>query len=115
MSRKSAPWQIWMADFAPALGSEQASHRPVVVVSSPFFASFPTATAIVVPLSIQDRGLPHHVPVVPAHSGLNHPSWARTDEVRTISEQRLTGRSLGTVTDNEAANIRAYLRLMLDI
>lgn len=115
MSHKSAPWQVWMADLSPVIGSEQAGRRPVVVVSSPFLASFPTVMAIVVPLTTQDRGLPHHVPVTSAQSGLNRPGWARTDGVRTISEQRLTGRPLGTVTDKEAADIRAYLRLMLDI
>ncbi len=105
-----------MADFSPVPGSEQASRRrPVVVVSSPFFASFPTATAIVVLLTTQDCGLPHHVSVTSAQAGLDHPSWACTDDVRTIGEQRLTGRPLGTVTDREAADIRAYLRLMLDI
>ncbi|MGW2547489.1 type II toxin-antitoxin system PemK/MazF family toxin [Kitasatospora sp. NPDC001574] len=116
MSRKSAPWQVWMADLSPVIGSEQAGRRPVVVVSSPLFAAFPTAMAIVVPLTTQHRGLPHHVPVTSTQSGLNRPSWARTDDVRTISEQRLTGsRPLGTVTDKEAADIRTYLRLMLDI
>ena len=116
MSRKSAPWQVWMADLSPVIGSEQAGRRPVVVVSSPLFASFPTAMAIVVPLTTADRGLPHHVPVTSTQCGLNRPSWARTDDLRTISEQRLTGnRPLGTVTDKEAADIRTYLRLMLDI
>ncbi|MFF2123580.1 type II toxin-antitoxin system PemK/MazF family toxin [Kitasatospora sp. NPDC058184] len=116
MSRKSAPWQVWMADLSPVIGSEQAGRRPCVVVSSPLFASFPTAMAIVVPLTTQDRGLPHHVPVTSSRSGLNRPSWARTDDLRTISEQRLIGsRPLGTVTDKEADEIRTYLRLMIDL
>ena len=115
MSRKSAPWQVWMADLSPVVGSEQAGRRPVVLVSSPFFTSFPTAMAIIVPLTTADRGLPHHVAVSPAASGVHRPSWARTDDVRTISEQRLIGAPIGTVTDKEAAEIRVWLRLMLDI
>ncbi|MFJ1708701.1 type II toxin-antitoxin system PemK/MazF family toxin [Kitasatospora sp. NPDC088346] len=116
MSRKSAPWQVWTADLSPVIGFEQAGRRPVVVVSSPLFAAFPTAMAIVVPLTTQDRGLPHHVPVISPRSGLNRPSWARTDDVRTISEQRLIGsRPLGTVTDKEADEIRTYLRMMIDL
>ncbi|MFI6850024.1 type II toxin-antitoxin system PemK/MazF family toxin [Kitasatospora sp. NPDC050467] len=68
------------------------------------------------PLSAQDRGLPHHVPVSSSRSGLNRPSWARTDDIRTISEQRLIGsRPLGTVTDKEAKEIRTYLRMMTDL
>ena len=87
----------------------------MVVVSSPFFASFPTAMAIVVPLTTRDRGLPHHVPITSAAAGLKRPSWARTDDVRTISEQRLTGSPLGSVDVEEIAEIRAWLRLMLDV
>lgn len=115
MSRKSAPWQVWMADLSPVVGSEQSGSRPVVIVNSPFYASFPTPMTIVVPLTSQDRGLPHHVPVSSPQSGLRRQSWARTDDIRAISERRLTGRPLGTVSDKEAADIRTYLRLMLDI
>ncbi|MFE3199774.1 type II toxin-antitoxin system PemK/MazF family toxin [Embleya sp. NPDC059237] len=104
-----------MADLAPVIGSEQSGRRPVVVVNSPFYASFPIAMAIIVPLTTQDRGLPHHVPVSSPQSGLRRPSWARTDDVRAISEQRLIGRPLGSVGDKEAEEIRTYLRLMLDV
>ena len=104
-----------MAELAPVIGSEQSGRRPVVIVNSPFYASFPILMAIVVPLTTQDRGLPHHVPVSSPGSGLRRVSWARTDEVRAISEQRLTGRSLGSVSAKETDDIRTYLRLMLDI
>lgn len=87
----------------------------MVVVSSPLFAEFPTEMAIVVPLTTRSRGLPHHVAVAPEGSGLQRPSWARTDDIRTISEQRLIGRPLGKVSDKEAEDIRVYLRLMIDI
>jgi len=115
MSRKSAPWQVWMVDLAPTIGAEQSGRRPAVVVSSPFFAAFPTAMALVVPLTTRDRGLPHHVGVASAQSGLHQPSWARTDDLRSISEQRLLGAHLGSVSDDEAAEIRMWLRLMLDL
>ncbi|GCE01340.1 type II toxin-antitoxin system PemK/MazF family toxin [Embleya hyalina] len=95
-----------MADLAPVIGSEQSGRRPVVVVNSPFYTSF---------LTTRDRGLPHHVPVSSPQSGLRHPSRARTDDVRTMSEQRLVGRPPGSVGDKEAEEIRAYVRLMSDI
>jgi mRNA interferase MazF len=86
-----------------------------VVVNSPFYASLPIAMAIVVPLPRQDHGLPHHVPVSSPQSGLHRPSWARTDDVRAISENRLVGRPLRTVIDKEINQLRTYLRLMLDL
>jgi mRNA interferase MazF len=104
-----------MADLSPIIGSEQSGRRPVVIVNSPFYASFPISMVIVVPLTTQDRGLPHHVLMSSAQSGLHRQSWARTEDVRAISELRLTGRQLGSASDKEADDIRTYLRLMLDI
>jgi mRNA interferase MazF len=114
VSRKSSPWEVWFADLDPVVGSEQGRKRPVVIVSSRLFAAFPTAMAIVVPLSSVDRGLPHHVPVSSPESGLDRVSWARVDDVRSLSERRL-GRKLGVVAEKEAAAIRGQLRLMIDL
>ena len=69
-----------------------------------------------VPLTTVDRGLPHHVPIVSASSGLDRPSWARTDDVRAISEQRfVSGCPLGILSESEREAVRAQLRLMIDI
>jgi mRNA interferase MazF len=55
------------------------------------------------------------VPVASPQSGLHRQSWARTEEVRAISEQRLIGLPLGSVSAKETDEIRTYLRLMLDL
>lgn len=115
MSRLARPWQVWYADLSPVIGSEQAGRRPVLVVASPTHAAFPIPMTIVVPLTTKTRGLDHHVPITSRESGLDRPSWARTDDVRSISEQRLIGSPLGVVTDKEKQEVRRYLRLMLDL
>jgi mRNA interferase MazF len=115
MSQKSAPWQVWLVDLSPVIGAEQAGPRPAVVVSSPFFCLLPDRDGDRRPGSTRHRGLPHHVAVSAGQSGVRQPSWARTDDVRSVSEQRLIGAALGTVTDDEAAEIRTWLRLMVDI
>jgi len=71
---------------------------------------------IVVPLTTVDRGLPHHVFVGSASSGLDRPSWARTEDIRAISEQRFTSRRpLGVLSQAEREAVQAQLRLMIDI
>jgi mRNA interferase MazF len=71
--------------------------------------------AIVVPLTTVDRGLPHHVAIGTTPSGLERPSWARTEDVRAISEQRLSRSGpLGVVAADERDAIRGQLRLMID-
>jgi predicted nuclease of predicted toxin-antitoxin system len=58
----------------------------------------------------------HHVPISSASAGLESPSWARTDDIRGISEQRLTShRPLGALSHDEREAVRAQLRLMIDI
>lgn len=116
MSKLARPWQVWLADLAPTVGSEQRGRRPCVVVSSTLHCAFPISMVIVVPLTTVDRGLPHHVPIGSVFSGLDRPSWARTEDVRAISEQRFaSGRPLGVVSASERDAVREHLRLMIDI
>jgi mRNA interferase MazF len=86
-----------------------------VVVSSSLHCAFPIVTVIIVPLTTVDRGLPHHVPVAPEPAGLERLSWARTDDVRAISERRfVAGRPLGVLSPPERDAVRSQLRLMID-
>lgn len=115
MSRLARPWQVWAADLSPTSGNEQGGHRPCVVVSSSLHCAFPIAMAIVVPLTTVDRGLPHHVPVNSASSGVETPSFARTDDIRAISERRFTSRRpMGVLSADERDAVKSQLRLMID-
>jgi mRNA interferase MazF len=90
--------------------------RPAVVVASELHCRFPIAMTIVVPLTTRDRGLPHHTLIDSPESGLSRSSWARTEDIATISALRLTGRRpLGRLTDAEADNLRRWLRRMIDV
>lgn len=103
-----------MIDFGEPVGSEQGGRRPGVVVASDLHAAFPIALTLVLPLTTRDRGLPHHVPVTSASSGLDRPSFARTEEITAVSERRLIGtRPLGYVDRTEAARIREMLHRMI--
>jgi mRNA interferase MazF len=106
---------VWTANLSPQLGNEQAGHRPCVVVSSSLHCAFPIPMAIVVPLTTVDRGLPHHVPINSASSGVEAPSFARTDDIRAISERRFTSRRpMGVLSSQEREAVKSQLRLMID-
>jgi len=109
-----APWQVWLVDFGQPLGSEQGGLRPAVVVASELHCRFPIDMTLVVPLTTRDRGLPHHVLINSTESGLNRPSWARTEDITAISTVRLGGRRpLGRLADAEAAAMGRWLRRMV--
>ena len=68
------------------------------------------------PLTTRDRGLPHHVRIASPESGLDRPSWARTEDVTAASTERLTGaRPLGRLTAAETDGVRRWLRRMIDL
>ena len=115
MSRRVQPGQVWLVDLGTPTGSEQAGRRPAVVVGSALHCSFPIDTALVAPCTSVDRGLPHHVPIDWKSAGLDRPTWVRTEDLRSISERRLTARGPhGQLTDGDLVEVRRFLRLMID-
>jgi len=111
---KTMPWQLWVVDFGVPLGHEQAGVRPVIVVGSPGHCALAIDVMLVVPLTTRDRGLRHHVRIDSESSGLHRPSWARTEEVRTISTERLTQSApIGKASAEEIDELRKWLRAMV--
>jgi len=105
---------VWLADFGKPAGSEQGGRRPAVIVGSEDHCRFPIDVALVVPLSTRDRGLPHHVPIRSPQSGLNRPSWARTEDIRAVSTVRFTRPvPLGRLSDSEIQQVRVWVHRML--
>lgn len=109
-----SPWQVWPVDLGAPIGSEQGGRRPVVVVGSEDHCRFPIEMALVIPLTTRYRGLPHHVAISSADSGLDQPSWARTDDIRAVSQQRfLRWEPLGRLSQLEREQVRDWMRRML--
>jgi len=85
---------IWMVDWNPARGSEQAGFRPGVIIQCDAGNQAPGArTTILVPLTTQGRPFSFYVPVPagPA-TGLKAPSWANCTQVFTVDRNRLRSR-----------------------
>ena len=105
------PWRrgsvLW-ATLDPASGREQARRRPVVVVASDDYLEVVTALMIVVPVTTVDRGWPSHV-LLGGTTGLDRPSWAMTEQPRTIDRGRVRSVA-GQVDAATEAAIDLYLR-----
>lgn len=69
---------------------------------------------IVVPTTTAARGLPSHVEIDPTDSGLDEMTYAKCEDVKSVSEQRLIGR-LGAVNDEAVFQIDRGLRFLLDL
>lgn len=106
--------EVWLVDLSPTRGHEQAGRRPAVVVSTDAFNHGPAGLVVVLPLTTTQRGTPLHVPIEPPCGGVSRPSYAKCEDVRSISTNRLAER-WGTLDDETMALIEDRLRILLDL
>jgi mRNA interferase MazF len=105
---------IWLVAFGEPVGREQAGRRPAVVVSATLLNDGASGVVIVVPLTTTRRGLPSHVEVDVGSSGLDHASYAKCEDVKSISVERLVAR-LGDAGSDAVFEVSKVLRFLLDV
>jgi mRNA interferase MazF len=106
--------EIWIVDFGVPLGREQSGRRPAVVVSADRLNDGPAGLVIVVPCTTAARGLPSHVELDPVRSGLDQISYAKCEDMKSISIERLVGRT-GTAGSDAMCSIGRAVRFLLDL
>ena len=106
--------EVWLVDFGDPVGREQSGNRPAVIVSADALNDSPAGVVVVVPITTAYRGLPSHIEIDQGGSGLDEVSYAKCEDVKSISEQRLIAR-LGTVGDDVVFQAARALRFLLDL
>jgi mRNA interferase MazF len=105
---------VWLVDFGDPVGREQSGRRPALVVSADGLNESRAGVVIVVPITTTFRRLPSHVEVDLDGSGLDEVSYAKCEDVKSVSERRLVG-LLGAVNDEVTFQIAHALRFLLDL
>lgn len=106
--------EIWLVDLNPTRGHEQAGMRPGLVVSVDEFNHGPAGLVLIVPLTTRARGIPLHVPVRPPEGGVREPSFAKCEDIRSVSTERLA-EQWGAVAPRTLAAVQDRLRVLLDL
>lgn len=106
--------EVWLVDFGEPIGREQSGRRPAVIVSADPLNESRAGVVVVVPITTTYRGLPSHVEIDQASSGLDELSYAKCEDVKSISEQRLIGR-LGVAGNEVMFQVSRALRFLLDL
>ncbi len=106
--------EIWLTDFGEPVGREQAGRRPGVIVSADRLNESPAGAVIAVPCTSSARGLPSHVELDRARSGLDEVSYAKCEDVQSISEHRLVAR-LGEADSGSMFEISRTLAYLFDL
>jgi mRNA interferase MazF len=74
----------------------------------------PAGVLLVVPVTSTRRDLPSHVEIQPGESGLDRPSYAKCEDVKSISEGRLIDR-LGVASPEPLFEIGRVLRYLFEL
>jgi len=106
--------EVYDVDLGQPVGHEPAFRRPAVVVSVDILNNGPGRLVVVVPVTSTPYGLRSHVEVETGRRGLEHSSYARCDQLRVISTDRLSTRR-GMVAPDQLRAIDQALRFVLDL
>lgn len=105
--------EIWIINWNPARGSEQAGRRPALIIQNDI-GNEKASTTIVAALSSKVKLYPMNVLVEPPEGGLSNPSIVTASQILTVSKQRLEKR-IGVLTENTMKRVDQAIKLSLSI
>ena len=76
-------------ELDPVRGRKQAGRRPALIIASDLFLQQADTLAIIVPATTVDRGWPNHVPLKGTNMKLAQPTFAMTEQPRTVARERV--------------------------
>ena len=103
--------EIWLVNWNPARGSEQAGKRPALVIQNDI-GNEKAPTTIVAAISSSVRIYPMNVEVKPPDGGLDRPSIIKTSQILTVARQRL-GKRLGRLSRVRMDDVDKAIKLSL--
>jgi mRNA interferase MazF len=106
--------EIYDVDLGHPIGHEPAFIRPAIVVSTDVLNNSAGDLVVIVPVGSTSYALRSHIEIEPGDSGLDHLSFARCDQIRVISTERIVARR-GIAAGDEIHAIGQALRFILDL
>ncbi len=103
-----------MVDFGESIGHEQGNRRPALIVSADRLNASQAGLVVIVPLTRTRRGLPSHIKLETGATGLADTSYAKTEDVKSVSTQRLI-RQLGRAEPDTLRQVARTLGWLLEI
>ncbi|MCF8130900.1 MAG: type II toxin-antitoxin system PemK/MazF family toxin [Deltaproteobacteria bacterium] len=104
---------VWLVNWNPARGSEQAGRRPALIIQNDI-GNEKAPTTIVAAISTSVRPYPMNVRVGPSEGGLERPSVIKTSQILTISKERLEKR-LGSLSRERMTEVDRAIKLSLSL
>ena len=105
--------EVWLVNWNPARGSEQAGIRPALIIQNDI-GNEKSPTTIVAALSSVVKLYPMNVKIDPPEGGLSRPSIVKTSQILTISKERLQ-KKLGRIGKEKMEEVNRAIMLSLDL
>jgi len=105
--------EVWLVNWNPARGSEQAGKRPALVIQNDI-GNEKSSTTIVAAISGSVKIYPMNVKIDPPEGGLERPSIVKTGQILTVSKERLE-KSLGKISAKKMEEVNRAIELSLDL
>jgi mRNA interferase MazF len=105
--------EIWLVNWNPARGSEQAGKRPALIIQNDI-GNKNASTTIVAAISTSVKLYPMNVKIEPHESGLHHLSIVKTSQILTIGKIRLE-KKLGQLSEEKMEEVNQAIKLSLDL
>jgi mRNA interferase MazF len=106
--------EIWLVNLDPTQGREQAGTRPILIISVDGFNHGAAELVVGVPVTSKAKGIPLHVEINPPEGGLNVKSYAKCEDVRSISTSRLV-KKFGMVSAQTIEKVEDRLKILLGL
>jgi mRNA interferase MazF len=106
---------IYYANLSPAVGSEIAKRRPILVVSNDANNRAATIITILPITSNVSKVYPFEVLLSCENSGLPKVSKVQAQQIRTVSKQRIEGDVVGELNEELMQLVDAAMRLHLGL
>ena len=103
--------EVWLVNWNPARGSEQAGKRPALVIQNNI-GNEKAPTTIVAAISSSVRIYPMNVEINPPEGGLDCPSSIKTSQILTVAKERLEKR-LGQLSKDKMDDVDKAIKLSL--
>lgn len=105
--------EVWLVNWNPARGSEQAGIRPALVIQNNI-GNEKAATTIIAAISSSVRLYPMNVLIEPPEGGLDRPSIVKCGQILTIAKDRLMKR-LGQLDPLKVEEVDRAVKLSLGL
>jgi mRNA interferase MazF len=105
---------IYMVDFNPARGSEQAGYRPALIIQNDVGNKYSSTTIVATITTATHKGYPFSVKLLAREGNLEKDSIVNLSQILTIDKERLV-RKIGNLNPDIMEKVNNAIKISLGL